>query len=120
MKRTSYYLLFAIFSMLSFYSCAPETDFDDALLIGKWVSGTEYYKYNSGGTGITWDTADDVTEAEGQAFTWTLIKDELTHIHIMETGGAGVPKIYTVTELSATTLKYKDDYGKSYTFTKVN
>jgi hypothetical protein len=38
----------------------------------------------------------------------------------METGGTGVPKVYTVTVLNTTTLSYKDDFGKSYTFTKTN
>jgi hypothetical protein len=33
--------------------------------------------------------------------------------------GNKVPKSYTVTELSATTLKYKDDFGGSYVFKKV-
>lgn len=37
----------------------------------------------------------------------------------MEVGG-NVPKVYTVTKLTSTTLSYEDDYGKSYTFTKVN
>ena len=99
-------------------SCAEEeTFFQESFLIGKWAQGTLYYKYLSDYTGKTWDTADDVTEAEAQKFTWTLVKSELTHIHIMEVGG-NVPKVYTVTELTETTLKYQDDFGKTYTFTK--
>ena len=120
MKKTFNYLVIMLVSMLAFYSCSSETEFDESLLIGKWKSGTEYYRYDFSGTGVTWDTADDVTEADGQAFTWTLEKSELTHIHIMETGGTGVPKVYTVTVLNTTTLSYKDDFGKSYTFTKTN
>ena len=34
-------------------------------------------------------------------------------------GGELVPKVYTVTELTASTLSYEDDYGKTHTFTKV-
>ncbi len=60
-----------------------------------------------------------MSEEEAQAFTWSLDAAELTHIHILEMGGEGVPKIYTVTELTATTLKYKDQFD-SYSFTKVN
>ena len=102
-----------------FNSCMKDEEiFQESLLIGKWVSGTVYYKYLSDNSGKTWDTADDVTEAEAQAFTWTLVKSELTHIHIMQVGG-NVPKVYTVTELTSTTLKYKDDFGKSYSFTKL-
>lgn len=106
------------FSFL-FNSCEEEEKFfDESLLIGKWVSGTVFYKYASNNTGATWDTSDDVTEAEAQKFTWTLVQSELTHIHIMEMGGS-VPKVYTVTELTATSLKYKDNFGKSYSFTKM-
>lgn len=119
MKNTLYYLL--LFTMVSFLavSCEPlEEEFDQTLLPGKWQSGTLYYKYLSDGTGATWDTADDVTEAEAQAFSWTLVKSELTHIHVLEVGGS-VPKIYTVTELTATSLKYHDDFGVEFSFTKV-
>lgn len=105
------------FSVL-FNSCEEdETFFQESFLIGKWASGTVYYKYLSDYSGKTWDTSDDVTEAEAQAFTWTLVKSELTHIHIMEVGG-DVPKVYTVTELTATSLKYKDNFDKPYSFVK--
>jgi len=111
--------LLVVFSIILNSCTDEEPSFDESLLIGKWVSGTVYYKYVADYTGKTWDTADDVTEAEAQLFTWTLVQSELTHIHIMETGG-NVPKVYTVTELTATSLKYKDDFGKSYSFVKVN
>lgn len=91
--------------------------FDKTLLTGTWTSGTLHEHYNAAGTGYTWDTADDVTEAEAQIFTWTLEGSALTQIHVMEMGGK-VPKTYTVTKLNATTLAYHDDYGKSYIFTK--
>ena len=124
MKRLTYYFLAFLLVSITFNSCTPEEiTFDQNLLIGKWVStiapGTEYYRYDTGGKGVTWDTADKVTEAEGQAYTWTLVNAELTHIHIMTVGGGGVPKIYTVTELTATTLKYKDDFNKTFSYTKV-
>jgi hypothetical protein len=121
MKRIiSYFTLFAAIAMFA-VSCEPVQDqtFDQSLLTGKWKSGTLYYKYLADGTGGTWDTADDVTEAEAQPFTWTLVKDQLTHIHIMQIGGS-VPKVYTVTELTATTLKYHDDFDVSFSFTKVS
>jgi len=118
MKKLIVCLMVCFSFSILFNSCTDEeTSFDEALLIGKWVSGTVFYKYASDYTGKTWDTSDDVTEAEAQPFTWTLVKSELTHIHILETGGS-VPKVYTVTELTATTLKYQDDFGKSYSFTK--
>jgi hypothetical protein len=101
-------------------SCTKEdTTFDQTLLTGKWKSGTLFYKYLADGTGGTWDTSDNVTEAEAQAFTWTLVKDLLTQIHVLEMGGS-VPKVYTVTELTSTSLKYNDDFGVTFSFTKVS
>lgn len=99
-------------------SCEKEEHFDETLLYGKWQSGTLYYRYFGDGTGYTWDTADDVYEDEAQNFTWTLVKAELTHMHIMEIGGV-VPRVYTVTELTTSSLRYKDDFGRTYNFTRV-
>ncbi|MBQ8721196.1 MAG: hypothetical protein IJY67_03500 [Paludibacteraceae bacterium] len=119
-------ILIAIFAfsaiILSFTSCSPDTDieFDETLLYGKWQENdTQNFEvYKEDGTGYTWDEADDVTEAEAQHFTWTLEGENLTHIHIMEMG-ANIPKVYTVTKLSATELAYEDDYGKIHTFSKI-
>ena len=111
--------LFVIFALLmggcDLFSHSDK--FDKTLLGGKWVSGTLYEYYDPAGTGYTWDILDDVTEEEAQPFTWTLENATLTQIHQMEMGGS-VPKTYTVTKLTATTLEYHDDYGKYYTFTK--
>lgn len=121
MKSIKKWLLPVLFVSLIFSSCEfEEVTFDDTLLFGKWQSGTEFYRYEMDGTGAAWDTADDVTEEEAQGFTWTLVQSELTHIHVMEMGGSGVPKVYTVTQLTATSLRYRDDFGKSYAFTKVS
>lgn len=99
--------------------CVPqEQDFEATDLVGKWVSGTEYYRYDADLTGATWDTADDVSESEAQSFTWSLEGAQLTVIHQMEMGGV-VPKLYTLTDLTSNTLKYKDSYGQSFTFTRV-
>ena len=121
MKKIVYLLALVLFTSIATTSCidvSTET-FDETLLYGKWQSGTLYYKYLSDGSGTTWDTADDVTEEEAQSFTWTLEASTLTHIYILEIGGT-VPKVYTVTKLTSTTLTYEDDFGTSYTFTKVS
>jgi hypothetical protein len=118
-KSLLYLTAFMVITFLA-VSCEPaEESFDESLLIGKWQSGTLFYKYLAGGSGGTWDTSDNVTEAEAQVFTWTLVKSEMTHIHVMEVGG-NITKIYTVTELTATTLKYNDDFGVDFVFTKVS
>ena len=119
-NKLSLYLAICLFVSFLVVSCQPElTSFDQSLLTGKWKSGTLYYKYLANGSGGTWDTADNVTEAEAQAFTWTLVKAELTHIHVLQMGGT-VPKVYTVTELTSTSLKYHDDFGVNFAFTKVS
>jgi len=121
MKKSVIYLAAIIAIALVFNSCTKEEDFDQALLTGTWklVGGTEMYKYNSGGTGVFWDPSQDVTELEGKHFNWTLVKSDLTHIFISESGSLEVPKSYTVTELTATSLKYKDDLGgTTYSFAK--
>ncbi len=90
---------------------------DVSLLPGHWQTGTLHERYNANGTGYTWDTADDVSEAEAQPFNWSLVGNTLTQNHKMEMGGI-IPKTYTVTKLNTTTLIYQDNYGKTYTFTK--
>jgi hypothetical protein len=130
MKHTHSGLLviIAVISLL-FTSCLPETSvFDETLLIGRWSRSytednqtkVEYYRYDNDGAGVTWVPAEDVTEAEGQVFTWVLDQSELTHIYLMEVSGTTITKIYTVTKLTSTTLEYKDDFNVTYTFTKVS
>ncbi len=120
MKKVFYCVIAVTVCFLLLVSCKKEKEyFNETLLIGKWVSGTEFYKYESNGTGSTWDTSDDVSEEEAQAFEWTLVEDELTHIHLMEIGSAVVPKVYTVTKLTTGTLEYKDSFGKQFSYSKV-
>ena len=120
MKRiAAFFLGFAFITLFSTSCIEIETDpvFDESLIIGKWKSGTLYERYNSNKSGATWDTADDVSEAEAQAFTWTIVKDQLEQIHIIENGGK-VPKVYTILELTASSLKYMDSYGNTKSFSK--
>lgn len=118
MKRIIFGFVAILAIAFIFNSCTEEDDFDSALLIGTWKSGTLYEKYNSDGTGGRWDTADNVGENEAQKFTWTLVKSDLTQIHIMEIGG-NVTRPLTVTELTSSTLKYHDTFNKSYSFIKI-
>ena len=121
MKKICYLLGFCIIFVL-LYSCEDKrkkNNFDQSLIPGKWGQGLLFEKYFSDGTGYTWDENDDVKEDEAQRFTWTLEKDQLTQIHVGEMGQK-VPKLYTVTELTSSSFKYRDDYGTYYSFTKVN
>ena len=119
MKKIFYFLILALFGSVMFHSCTEEDpiSFDKTLLYGKWQSGTLFYTYSSNGNGKTWDEGDDVSEDEAQPFTWTLESADLLHIYTGEMGQS-VPKSYTVTELTVTTLRYKDAYGKQFSFTK--
>lgn len=114
------YLMFAVVIGALFTSCQKEDEsFDETLLYGKRRSGTLFYRYLSNGSGKTWDEGDDVYEDEAQSFSWTLEKSEFTHIYVMGIGGV-VPKVYKLTELTATSLKYQDDFGKRFSFVKVS
>ena len=120
MKKLLFFIALLSVSVL-FHSCENEKSFDETLLWGKWrtVTGNLYYRYLPNHTGATWDEDDDVHEDEAQGFEWKLVKSELRQIHIMEMGGA-VPKTYTVTELTATSLKYRDKFNKSFSFVKAD
>lgn len=121
MKNFKLYIIVSVLMSSLFVSCEPEpTNYDETMLYGEWISGTVHYTYYSNGTGGTWDTADDVGSGEAQEFTWTLDVDQLTLIHRVEAGQTVLPKYYTVTELTATTLKYKDEFGGTESFTKVS
>ena len=115
-----YFILIGVVFIIN--SCKKketEVTFDENLLIGKWVTNnTIYSKYTSDHNGATWDTKDDVREDEAQKFTWNLNKAVLNHTHTIEINGS-VPKVCTITTLNATSLVYKDDFGKVTTLTKV-
>lgn len=120
MRKIAYLLFcFSIVALLM-TSCGEKKplEFDQELLIGKWHEGTLYERYDKDGNGATWDTKDDVSEDEAQLFTWTLTNDNLVQIHIMEMGGK-IPKSYYITTLTSSTLSYRDDYGVTHTFSKV-
>lgn len=105
-------------------SCEKEKkSFDPTLFHGKWVNGTEYWRYDTDSTGVTWNTGEDVHENEAQPFKWEYndFDNSLTHIHWMEmTNDWTVPRVYTVTDLNDSILQYEDKFGKSYSFTRIN
>lgn len=122
MRKMLRYTVCMALALVALTSCVPDMgmpDFSVDDIYGKWRSGTLFYRYDVGYEGVTWDTADDVAEEEGQRFTWEIAGDDMTHIYIMEMG-ASVPKTYVIDELTPSVLRYHDDYGKSYRFSKVN
>ena len=123
MKRVLFYFAF-VFVAAVFQSCKREGELDETLLYGKWepVSGTSlYFRYDPNGEGVTWnpDPNVDQQEEEGQKFRWKLQQSELEQRHNIEIIGEDIIiEIYTVTVLTATTLKYKHE-SRSFSFTKI-
>ena len=121
--KKKYYLIPVLGVILSLSACILPEDFDDleyelSDLYGEWQSGTEHYIYYENGTGLEWDTADDVTRDEAQRFRWTLDATDFRLCHEFESSSAEAWSAYTLTELTSTTLEY-NDFFDFYSFTKV-
>lgn len=89
---------------------------------GLWVkSGTEeYWRYNADYSGVTWDESDSIFEQESNlTYRWSLQQDVLTHVFSGAQGNQAVPKVYTITEISSSLMRWEDDYGLSYTLKKI-
>jgi len=114
----------ALLAML-FAACNKDTHIhvDESQLVGRWVkSGTqEYWRYNTDRTGVTWDESEDITEEESNlTYTWSIDEDVLTHIFRGAMDNQAVPKVYTIKEITSTTMRREDDYGLSYTLIKAD
>lgn len=96
-------------------SCSPtdEKEFNKSFLTGYWQNGTDNLRFDADGTGEQWNTADDVQEGEGSEFEWTLTGEDFTIVYCAEMSGGqcGIPKQYTMIELTSTALVYKDNVG---------
>lgn len=117
---------------------APEQVFNEADLLGVWcpasdldtvpvvfvrftseIDSTSGYKY-----GREWDESEDIYEEDLTPYGngWFKYKldtpNKLTEIHLMDNGGAELPKIYDVLKLTEYELQYKDQYGKIHYWSK--
>ena len=136
MKQRSLVVGFLVVIAVAMTSCfgpSNEPDFVEANLLGLWQeTGTEAYvrftseKDDTGEYkyGREWDESEDIFESDllpyGNGwFKYKLVKSDLTEIHLMDNGGAEMPKIYVVTKLTDTALQYKDDVGTTHSFDKV-
>ena len=118
-------------------SLGTEPTFQENDLLGLWQEdgkeafvrftaekdSTGVYKF-----GYEWDEGDGVFESDrtnidskyGNGwFKWKLVKADLTEIHLMENGGADIPKVYTVRKLTDTELLYEDDFKNVHSFQKM-
>ena len=93
--------------------------YDTDLIIGLWQAGSLFYRFNEDYTGVTWDSADDVTELEGSKLTWEVNKSRFIHYHHMEVNDAIIPKAYNIIKLDLMNMEIKDDYDVKTAFIKV-
>lgn len=138
--RKIYYLALVALVGIAFSSCnmlgpsQPEYRLSD--LQALWLeNGTEHYvrftteqsdeqKYLYG---REWDEAEEVYEEDlkpyGNGWFKYLFETtgSLTEIHLMDNGGAEIPKIYVVSKLTSTELEYyeKDRKNNKFAFSKV-
>lgn len=145
MKNINKFLLLALVG-IALAGCNlfnKPTEFQLSDLQGLWQENKtmHYVRFtteNSEETGYLygreWDEAEDIYEKDLLDFLaeygihgngWFKYKFEkngnLTEIHLMDNGGAEIPKIYVVTLLTDTDLSYyeKDHKSIKFTFTKV-
>lgn len=118
-------------------SCIKNKD-DDRLVVdqsqvtGLWAKANnpyEFWRFRSDLTGITWDETPDPETGEPEmteelsnlGFTWSI---ENSDVLMFSFPGAmenqDVPKYYYIKEISATTMKWEDEYGLTYTLIKRN
>ena len=131
--------IIAIVMTSCFLNPEPEVVFEEANLLGLWgrdkIAGQDSvpvkfvrftgeidesgeYKY-----GRQWDESEDIYEEDLKPygngwFKYKLVKNNLTEIHLMDNGGADIPKVYIVQKLTEYELKYKDDFGKTHHYYK--
>lgn len=136
MKKNSLVLGILVLVAVAMTSCfgpSNEPSFVEADLLGLWQEeGTEaYVRFTSEADetgeykyGREWDEGDDVSEDDltpyGNGwFKYKLVKSDLTEIHLMDNGGADIPKVYQVVKLTAGELEYRDEYKKTHRFEKL-
>ena len=134
MKKLYFLALVAIVG-LAMSSCSminPTQEFQLSDLQGLWCESNSqhYVRFTTEKSdeqaylyGREWDEAEDVTEEDLTPYGngWFKYKFEtngnLTEIHLMDNGGAEIPKVYIVTVLTDTQLSYYEKEQKSNKFT---
>lgn len=124
MKKSISKLCLFIFVALLFTACHKDketTTIDASLLPGCWqkYNSTEFWRYDSDGSGETWVEDDDVHEGEGTNFTWTVVNNSQLRVTLVGEMGQEVPRDYTITLLSSTSLYLLENfYDTVYTFSR--
>ena len=111
---------------LTMFGCGKteHLDVQPEQMVGYWQrSNSQYfYTFNSNGTGnlVNRGETEDGDENTGN-FEWTITMDELK-LEFRGTGEVGsidIIKYFTVTEISDTSMKWEDIYGREMTLIKV-
>ena len=143
MRKIIYMALIAVIG-LALTSCEPaQKDFYLSDLQGLWLEdNTEHYvRFTTEQSdespylvGREWDEAEDVFEDDliaqrnrdhfmgnGWFKYWLEQTGKLTEIHMMDNGGAEIPKVYILTTLTSTKMAYyeKDQKSNKFSFTKM-
>lgn len=120
------FILVALVAGLALSSCQKEESFNRNDIYGLWLEdNTQHYvrftteQSDEAGYmyGREWDLAEKVTEEKLQPYGNGWFKylfetnGNLTEIHLMDNGGAEIPKVYVVSVLTADKLEY---YEKDY------
>lgn len=116
-------LMSMLVSGCSWFDKETHIHVDEDQLYGKWQEGTSqtYWRYLSGGEGVTWDESEGISEEESNlTYSWTLREDVLTHVFTGAQENQAVPKVYTITSIDNSSMEWKDDYGMTKTLVKVN
>lgn len=112
---------------------SEEPTFKPADLLGLWQEeGTEAFvrftdEADESGEysyGRQWDEGEDILESDLKPygngwFKYKLVQSDLTEIHLMDNGGADIPKVYVIVKLTDTELQYKDEFGAITKFEKI-
>lgn len=137
MKRVLITILPVAAVLLLFASCFNNKEDDGRLTVssgevaGLWVKSSnpyEYWRFRDDMTGITWDETPDPETGEPEmteelsnlGFSWSIDGDVLSFDFPGAMENQDVPKYYYITEISASSMKWRDEYGLTYTMRKVN
>ena len=132
MKHVCNLLVVSVLVMLAITGCKKKDEVKDpeTMLVGYWqrANTREYVRFMRDNTemkdgyylGYEWNESQDVYETDlwdymyhgNSWFEWYTTVDKkdnkLTQIHLMDNGGADIPKVYTITTLTETTLSFTD------------
>ena len=139
--RKFYYLALVALVGLAFSSCVPTNNpsFQLSDLQGLWLENADtvvghYVRFTTEKSdeagylyGREWTESEDIYEEDlvlhGNGWFKYLFETSgnLTEIHLMDNGGAEIPKVYVVSSLTSDKLVYyeKDRTSNKFTFTKV-